>query len=139
MENRRNVLGLLAVAAGVGSPLLGDNAQHLADEVISQANAKVTHDPFGDTRVYFDGPTSQLKAMTAGSLLLKPGMEPHPPHQHPEEEIMIVTSGNGEILVGGKKVNVGPGSMMYCESNKLHGVKNTGSEPLLFYYLKWMA
>ena len=43
---------------------------------------------------------------------------------------MIVTSGNGEILVGGKKVSVGPGSMMYCESNQLHGVKNTGSEPL---------
>jgi mannose-6-phosphate isomerase-like protein (cupin superfamily) len=139
MENRRNVLGLLAMAAGAGSPLLADNGQHLRDEVISRGNAKLTREPFGDTRVYFDGPTSQLKAMTAGSLLLKPGMEPHPPHQHPEEEIMIVTSGNGEILVGGKKVSVGPGSMMYCESNKLHGVKNTGSEPLLFYYLKWMA
>lgn len=139
MENRRNVLGWLAIAAGAGTPLMADGGQHLRDEVISQGNAKVTHDPFGDTRVYFDGPTSQLKAMTAGSLLLKPGMEPHPPHQHPEEEIMIVTSGSGEILVGGKKVNVGPGSMMYCESNRLHGVKNTGAEPLLFYYLKWMA
>ena len=139
MENRRNVLGWLAMAAGAGSPLLADGGQHLRDEVVSEANAKVTREPFGDTRVYFDGPTSQLKAMTAGSLLLKPGMQPHPPHQHPEEEIMIVTSGNGEILVGGKKVNVGPGSMMYCESNQLHGVMNTGSEPLLFYYLKWMA
>jgi mannose-6-phosphate isomerase-like protein (cupin superfamily) len=139
MENRRNILGLLAMAAGGGGPLFAEGGQHLRDEVISQGNAKLTGDPFGDTRIYFDGPTSQLKAMTAGSLLLKPGMEPHPPHQHPEEEIMIVTSGNGEILVGGKKVNVGPGSMMYCESNKLHGVKNTGSEPLLFYYLKWMA
>lgn len=127
------------MAVGAGSPLLADGGQHLRDEVVSEANAKLTRDPFGDTRVYFDGPTSQLKAMTAGSLLLKPGMQPHPPHQHREEEIMIVTSGNGEILVGGKKVNVCPGSMMYCESNQLHGVMNTGSEPLLFYYLKWMA
>lgn len=139
MENRRDVLGCLAMLASGGAPLLADNEQHLRDEVISQDTAKLSRDPFGDTRVFFEGRTSQLKSMTAGSLLLKAGMEPHPPHQHPEEEIMIVTTGNGEILVGGKRVKVGPGSMMYCESNQFHGVKNTGSEPLLFYYMKWMA
>jgi quercetin dioxygenase-like cupin family protein len=77
--------------------------------------------------------------MTAGSLLLKPGQEPHPPHKHPEEEFMVVTEGNGEILVNGKKTQVGPGSMMYCEGNQLHGVKNTGTKPLLFYFYKWQA
>jgi mannose-6-phosphate isomerase-like protein (cupin superfamily) len=129
----------MAMAAGTGTPLLADGEEHLKDEVVKADRAKLSRDPFGDTRVFFQGPTSQLKSMTAGSLLLKAGMEPHPPHQHPEEEIMVITSGNGEILVGGKKVAVGPGSMMYCESNQLHGVKNTGSEPLLFYYCKWMA
>jgi len=139
MENRRDVLGWLAMFAGASSPLLAEGGQHLRDEVVSQDKAKLSRAPFGDTHVFFEGPTSQLKSMTAGSLLLNVGMEPHPPHQHPEEEIMIVTSGNGEILVGGKQVKVGPGSMMYSESNQLHGVRNTGSEPLLFYYLKWMA
>jgi hypothetical protein len=28
---------------------------------------------------------------------------------------------------------------MFSEANKLHGVKNTGSQPLRFYYLKWLA
>jgi hypothetical protein len=46
-------------------------------------------------RVYFDGPTDQLKAITAGSLLLKPGMQPHPTHQHPEEELMVIAEGTG--------------------------------------------
>jgi quercetin dioxygenase-like cupin family protein len=101
--------------------------------------AKVTHEPFGDVHVYFDGPTDQLKNMTAGSLKLKPGMEPHPPHQHPEEEIMVVTEGSGEIVVEGKVTVAGPGSMMYCAANKLHGIKNTGKAPLLFYYFKWKA
>jgi mannose-6-phosphate isomerase-like protein (cupin superfamily) len=87
MEDRRNILRWIAMAASASTPLLAEDGQHLRDEV----------------------------------------------------EIMIVTSGNGEILVGGKKVNVSPGSMMYCESNQLHGVKNSGSEPLLFYYCKWMA
>jgi mannose-6-phosphate isomerase-like protein (cupin superfamily) len=127
------------MAANTSTPLMAEGDRHLRDEVITGKQAKLTRDPFGDTRVFFEGGTSQLKSMTAGSLLLSAGMEPHPPHQHPEEESMVIASGNGEILVGGEKVSVGPNSMMYCESNKLHGIKNTGSEPLLFYFFKWMA
>ena len=43
------------------------------------------------------------------------------------------------FLVNGKKVQVSPGSMMYCEANQLHGVKNTGAKDLLFYFYKWQA
>lgn len=115
------------------------SAPHLPDQVIEASSAKISHETFGDLRVFFEGSTAQMKSVTAGSLMLHPGMEPHPPHQHPEEEFMVVTEGTGEILVGGKKVKVGPGAMMYCEANRLHGVKNTGSKPLLFYYYKFLA
>jgi mannose-6-phosphate isomerase-like protein (cupin superfamily) len=77
--------------------------------------------------------------MTAGSLLLKAGQSPHPPHQHPEEEFMVVTEGTGEISIDGKITKVGPGAMMYCGANKLHGIVNTGKKPLLFYFYKWKA
>ena len=133
MEKRRDILKLAAL------PLFAAGGTHLPDAVVDASKAKISHEPFGDLSVFFEGPTAQLKMMTAGSLRLKPGMEPHPPHQHPEEEFMVVTEGSGEILVGGKTVHVGPGSMMYCEGNKLHGVKNTGTQPLLFYYYKWQA
>jgi len=75
--------------------------------------------------------------MTAGSLRLKPGMSPHPPHQHPEEEFMVITEGSGEIVVDGKTTKVAAGSMMYCAAGKLHGIVNTGKVPLLFYFYKW--
>jgi mannose-6-phosphate isomerase-like protein (cupin superfamily) len=139
MENRRDILRLAGLSATLGIPLSGAGEKRLPDEVIDASEATLTRAPFGDTRIFFQGPTAQMKSLTAGSLLLKPGQEPHPPHQHPEEEIMVVTSGTGEILVGGKNVKVGPGSMMYCEGDKLHGVKNTGSEPMLFYFYKWLA
>jgi mannose-6-phosphate isomerase-like protein (cupin superfamily) len=77
--------------------------------------------------------------MTAGSLLLKPGMTPHPPHQHPEEEFMVITEGSGEIVLDGKTYPVRPGAMMYCAANKTHGIVNTGKTPLLFYFYKWKA
>lgn len=119
--------------------LFGAGAPKLPNAVADAKNAKLTREPFGDNRVFFDGPTDQLKSMTAGSLLLKPGMSPHPPHQHPEEEFMVVTEGTGEISVEGKISKVGPGSMMYCGANHLHGIVNTGKAPLLFYYYKWKA
>lgn len=137
MPSRRQVLKW---TAGV-NPLafLANASVFLSNGVVDETNAKLTHESFGDQRIYFDGATGQLKSMTAGSLRLKPGMSPHPPHQHPEEEIMVVTEGTGEISVEGRASKVGPGSMMFCGGGKLHGIVNTGEVPLLFYYYKWKA
>lgn len=136
MPNRRDVIQLAALAALARA---AHAESRLPSVTRSTADAKTTHETFGDNSVYFDGPTDQLKGMTFGSLRLKPGAEPHPPHQHPEEEIMVVSEGNGEIVVDGKKSKVGPGATMYCAGGKLHGIVNTGKAPLLFYYFKWKA
>lgn len=111
----------------------------LPNSTLDAGRAKLTREPFGDLRIYFEGPTEQLKMMTAGSLLLKAGMTPHAPHQHPEEEFMVITEGMGEITVEGKMTKVAPGTMMYCAAGKLHGIVNTGTTPLLFYFYKWLA
>ena len=134
--DRRNFFHAAAGLSAISGLLEGAGAK-LPDAVFLSDNAKVTHESFGELRVYFDGPTGQLQSMTAGSLRLNPGQEPHPPHQHPEEEIMVITEGAGEIVVGGKTTHVGAGAMMYCAANKLHGIRNTGKVPLLFYYYKW--
>ncbi len=111
----------------------------LFDIVMDPAAAQVIQEPFGEHHIYFDGPTNELSLMVAGSLRLNAGASPHPPHRHPEEEFLLVTEGTGEILVDGKVTKVGPGSMMYCDGNNLHGIENTGSAPMLFYYYKWKA
>lgn len=131
-------------AAGLGAAAfstagLATAAPRLANGTLDDSKAKLTKETFGDLRIYYDGPTDQLKSMTAGSLRLKPGMSPHPPHTHPEEEFMVITEGTGDITVEGKVTKVGPGSMMYCAGNKLHGIVNTGKTPLLFYFYKWQA
>ncbi len=135
MANRRDLLKLLPLAPAVTMFASGGN--QIPSAVVDAKDAKLIREPFGDQRVFFDGPTGQIKSMVAGSLQLKPGMSPHPPHRHEEEEFMVITEGTGEMVVDGKKSQVGPGSMMYCESNRLHGILNTGQVPLLFYYYKW--
>jgi mannose-6-phosphate isomerase-like protein (cupin superfamily) len=137
MPSRRDVLKLSAGANALA--LFAGTAGTLPNAVVGERNAKLTREAFGDLRIYFDGPTGELKSMTAGSLRLRPGMSPHPPHEHPEDEFMVVTEGTGEISVEGKVTRVAPGSMMYCAGGKLHGVVNTGKTPFLFYFYKWKA
>lgn len=119
-------------------PWVADVLVHVEPSLDPSA-AKLTREPFGEQRVYFHGPTKELSLLIAGSLKLNPGMSPHPPHRHPEEEFILVAEGAGEITVAGKTTRVGPGSRTYCESNALHGIENTGAEPMLFYYYKWKA
>ena len=95
----------------------------------------------GGTKVYlhYNGPTDQLSGMCTGMCLLEPGASPHPPHRHPEEEFLIITAGTGEIECDGKTTQVGPGSILYCAGNTLHGVLNTGETEMAFYWSKWLA
>jgi mannose-6-phosphate isomerase-like protein (cupin superfamily) len=136
MDRRQTLFGLFGLAVAASAKGEGTS---WPEAVFKLENAKTEKHPFGELTVFFEGKTGDLKSLVAGTLLLYPGQEPHPPHQHAEEEIMIVTEGQGTILVGGKTCQVANGAVMYSESSKLHGVKNTGAHPLRFYYLKWLG
>jgi mannose-6-phosphate isomerase-like protein (cupin superfamily) len=136
MDRRQSILGLFALAASASAK---GTPKPVPDSLTSFDTAKTQKHPFGELTVFCEGKTGQLQSLVVGTLLLYPGQEPHPPHQHPEEEIMIMTEGEGMILVGGKNAPVSVGTVMYVEGNHLHGVKNTSSKPLRFYYMKWVA
>jgi mannose-6-phosphate isomerase-like protein (cupin superfamily) len=138
MLNRRAFLGTSTLALPFIAGFAPVAQGQLVSLVIDPGNAKLTHESYGDLRIYFDGPTGQLRALTVGSLALKAGMVPHPPHQHPEEEIMLVTEGAGEITVGGQTYAAAPGSMMYCGGQGMHGI-TAGPHGLTFYFYKWKA
>ena len=43
------------------------------------------------------------------------------------------------VTLDGKVTEVGPGAMMYCAGNTLHGITNTGTTQMTFYWSKWLA
>jgi mannose-6-phosphate isomerase-like protein (cupin superfamily) len=89
--------------------------------------------------VHYNGPTDQLRGVCTGMAVLDPGASPHPPHRHPEEEFLIIADGTGVIECEGVRTEVGPGAILYCAANALHGITNTGPVPLTFYWSKWIA
>ena len=111
----------------------------LPDTVLTVEAVKPETYPGCTVFSYFNGPTDQLSGVSTGMVILEPGASPHEPHQHPEEEFMIVASGTGEIICGENTTKVGPGSIMYCAGNTRHGIANTGTTPMTFYWSKWTA
>jgi mannose-6-phosphate isomerase-like protein (cupin superfamily) len=91
----------------------------------------------GKIGIYVSGETPASTQFVTGRFVLEPGKSPHPPHAHVEEEVMIIESGHGEIFCDGKTTKIGPGSVMYTTPNAPHGITNTGTEPIVFYYVKW--
>ena len=121
-----------------------EKAKLLQSQTINLADIKLKEfvfegKPRGEIGVYLDGETAGTRNFVVGQFRLKPGEEPHPIHTHPEEEILVVTSGKGEISCDGKKTNIGAGSVMYTVPNAPHGIKNTGNYVLTFYFVKWIG
>lgn len=140
-------LAALALATGWGwreRAFADEKAQRLTAKTINLKDINLKEfvfegKPRGEIGVYFTGDTAGTRNFAVGQFRLKPGEEPHPIHQHPEEEIMIVTSGKGEISCDGKKTVVAPGAIMYTNPNAPHGIKNTGNDVLTFYFVKWIG
>jgi mannose-6-phosphate isomerase-like protein (cupin superfamily) len=125
---------------GVTVVTASTTAPKLPDGVIAYESLAAEGDaPGAVAYVHYNGPTDQLSTMCTGMCVLEPGASPHPPHRHPEEETMIVAIGTGVIEVDGIATPVGPGAMMYCGANVLHGITNTGITPMTFYWSKWIA
>ncbi len=57
----------------------------------------------GARRDFFQSPTATLDELECHVTTVNPGEEPHAPHQHPDEELIIVKEGTLEFLVNGEK------------------------------------
>jgi quercetin dioxygenase-like cupin family protein len=93
----------------------------------------------GATRKFFDGSTGTLDELECHVTTLNPGVMSHPPHQHANEEMIIVKEGTVEALVDGELKRVGAGSIIFQAPNKLHSIKNVGETPATYYAIKWLS
>ncbi|MCF0070956.1 cupin domain-containing protein [Dyadobacter sp. CY261] len=91
----------------------------------------------GGVRTFFRSQTATLDELECHVTTLNPGEASHPPHQHPEEEVIIVKEGTVEALVNGQKKTVGPGSVIFQASNQMHAISNVGQTQATYHVFSW--
>jgi quercetin dioxygenase-like cupin family protein len=109
----------------------------LTSSRVSWAEATATKADWGELRAHFEGETYGLGNALAASAVIKPGQENHPPHQHADEEFLIVTEGSGRWHLDGKEFSAAKGDAIYAAPWVMHGIKNTGDAPLTWVVFKW--
>jgi len=105
--------------------------------IFNWSDLKVEPTKVGEKRQVFDAPTATLERFELHITTIKPGEAPHAPHQHPEEEMMILKEGTVEMVQNGKTNRVEAGGMIFCASGEMHGMRNIGTVPASYYVIKW--
>ncbi len=124
----------LAVAAGARSQ---GTASVMSSGIFDWQTFKATPTKVGEVRKVFQAPTATLDELECHITTLNAGQEAHPPHKHADEEIVIIKEGTIETYQDGKTERVGPGSIIFQASNKMHSVKNVGDTPATYFVFKW--
>ncbi len=140
--NRRELFAALAATAIAGDALAlagqsPNPAPVMGSKVFDWNSLVDTPNATGSVRKVCDTPTATLENLEIHISTLKPGMMSHPPHKHPNEELIIIRQGTVETLSNGTWIRVGPGSVIFNASNQLHGFKNVGAEPAIYHVVNF--
>jgi quercetin dioxygenase-like cupin family protein len=87
----------------------------------------------GERRDVARNPTATLEEFECHISTLNPGLPSHPPHVHPQEELIIIKEGSLDVHINGVEHRVGPGSLFFFASYDSHAVKNVGTVPATYY------
>jgi quercetin dioxygenase-like cupin family protein len=93
----------------------------------------------GSVRQVLRAPTATLNELEIHITTLIPGLASHPPHHHPNEELIIIREGTVETLSRGEWKRLGPGSVILNGSNEEHGLRNVGTEPAVYHVVNWTS
>ena len=93
--------------------------------------------PVGMIRRLFDGPAETLERLEMHVTTLNPGHDSHPPHHHPQEELILIKEGTVEFSINGRQEKVGAGSLVFAASHDRHNLSNFSDRPATYYVINF--
>ena len=114
-----------------------DSMQLMSPVVFDWNTINAVSTKTGERRQFFNSATPTLDNLECHVSSLNVGETAHPPHKHPEDEMLIVKEGTVEVLVNGELKRVGPGSVIFQAANQLHNIKNVGNTTATYFAIKW--
>jgi quercetin dioxygenase-like cupin family protein len=115
------------------------SANILGPAVFDAASFKPVINPTGSVVQVVRQPTATLDELEMHVTTLDPGVASHPPHRHPNEELVIIRQGTVETLSDGSWKRIGPGSIIFNASNSLHALRNVGTTPAVYDVINWKS
>jgi|SRR5688572_5268964 len=133
-------IAALSFAAGAAFERNGQAAV-LESKILREADARKSSGDWGSIRIYTPDSTitTGTASMLAAELEFLPGKQLQPPHRHEQEEFQYVIEGSGTWHLNGQDIPLQKGDLMYARPGDLHGIANTGKEPLRFLVMKWIS
>ena len=140
MITRRDILvALITAAVTAGAFALADQSPVMGSAVFDWNSIPAKPTTVGSVRSFFKVRTATLDELEMHVTTLEPGKSPHPPHRHPNEELIIIRQGTLESLSNGEWKRVGPGSVIFNASNQLHGLRNVGTDEAIYHVINWKS
>lgn len=87
------------------------------------------------SRAVFDGATHSGYHIDLHMTELGPGQQPHPPHQHVHEEVLMLRTGQLDVTLGTETSRIDAGSIVITASNQQHGWRNPGPGSAEYFVL----
>lgn len=141
MITHRDLIAAAIAASGTFACVtLADEPAKLLDSTAwnwSGFTAKKTE--VGELRSVVRQPTRTLDELEMHITTLNPNTTSHPPHTHPNEEMVIVKEGRLQAHVNGREEIVEAGGVLFYASMQPHGVKNIGNTPATYYVINWAS
>lgn len=131
------IAGVAAVCGCAIAAAAQTTPAKLGPTVFDWAKMEVKVTDVGALRSLVRQPTATLDELEMHVTTLNPGLASHPPHTHPNEELVIVREGTVEVLNGGTWKRLGPGSVIFNASNSPHALRNVGETPATYHVINW--
>ena len=134
------VLSMLRSAGKASGPRLASKAYPL--------NVPLSPDESSGWKPYplFRGCTRGMHDLSCHASVLMPNSCPHPPHSHHEEEVLLVLSGEVDLILpeadlreGKQTVRLRPGRFVYYPSQFPHTVQTRSEAPANYLMFRWTA
>lgn len=92
----------------------------------------------------FRGTTAGLRSITCHVSALAPDHSPHPPHTHDDEEVLIVLSGEADVILpalagADARQRLRAGDGVYYPAHFPHTLEGTGDAPVNYLMIKWIG
>lgn len=139
IKARDILIGLAGMALGASALAVaqGGVEEPLGPAVFNWTAMRATRTPTGEVRSVVQRPTATLTELEMHVTTLNPGVASHPPHTHPNEELVLIDEGTVEVLSAGRWRRIGPGSIVFNASNAPHALRNVGKEPARYHVVNW--